>query len=174
MLHPCATVNEHIGIFQIGNVGGGRLPIVGFSSGRNHVGDGHFITADFLGKIIHRIKARHDFKRFFCGGCFGLGMNSGGRNSSRALCAAAQQGGTQRDRQDAIAGKTVKTAHSKIPPRLQKQNANADGSGHQRLPLYPLHAAKSTAYGHSSDFFRIVPVAFWRFRRYTENRFLQG
>ena len=48
------------------------------------------------------------------------------------------------------------------------------GSGHQRLSLYPLHSAKSTVYGHSSDFFRIVPVAFWCFRRYTGNRFLQG
>ena len=63
MLHARAAVNEHVGIFQIGNIGGGRLPVVGFGPGRNHIGDGHFIAADLLGKIIHRVKTGHDLER---------------------------------------------------------------------------------------------------------------
>ena len=63
MLHARAAVNEHVGIFQIGNIGCGRLPVVGFGPGRNHIGDGHFIAADLLGKIIHRVKTGHDLER---------------------------------------------------------------------------------------------------------------
>lgn len=46
--------------------------------------------------------------------------------------------GAQGNGQDAIA-KTVGFFHLEIPPGNKRQNANADGSGHQRLPLYVDH-----------------------------------
>ena len=64
MLHSRTIIDKYICIFQIFDICCCRFPVMWLRSGRNHICNLNFITTNFCRKIIHRIKAGHNFQFF--------------------------------------------------------------------------------------------------------------
>ena len=52
------VIDENVGLFEVFEVVGGRLPVVRFGAGGDHVRDVYEVTADFAGEVVHGVEAR--------------------------------------------------------------------------------------------------------------------
>ncbi len=57
-LHIRAIIDENVGLFEVFEVVGGRLPVVRLGAGGDHVGDVDAVAADLAGKVVHGVEAR--------------------------------------------------------------------------------------------------------------------
>ena len=56
-LHIRAVIDENVGLLEVFEVVGGRLPVVRLGAGGDHVGDVDAVAADLAGKVVHGVEA---------------------------------------------------------------------------------------------------------------------